>query len=123
MLPARVEHVHYDRAGVARQFEVHAFPILDSEGRVTRVIEHNVDVTERKRAQQALVKSEERYRSLVAQSPDGILIYDPVTLQIQEGNQAIFDMLGYSEEELLRREQEGGGRPLSEILADLSRRN
>lgn len=65
-LPARVEHVHYDRAGVARQFEVHAFPILDSEGRVTRVIEHNVDVTERKRVEEELLNHEKSLEMLVA---------------------------------------------------------
>jgi len=65
-LPARVEHVHYDRAGVARQFEVHAFPIVDSEGRVTRVIEHNVDVTERKRIEQELRNHEKSLEMLVA---------------------------------------------------------
>jgi hypothetical protein len=39
-------------------------------------------------------------------------------------NASVYDELESpnSEEELLRREQQGGGRPLSEILADLVRR-
>jgi signal transduction histidine kinase/CheY-like chemotaxis protein len=52
--PAIVEHVHYDSAGVARNVEVHAFPIFDEAHRVIRVIEYCVDVTERKRAEEEM---------------------------------------------------------------------
>jgi len=46
------EHVHADRFGVPRHYEVHAFPLCDSAGRVTQIIEYNVDISDRKRAQQ-----------------------------------------------------------------------
>ena len=46
------EHVHADRFGVPKHYEVHAFPVCDAAGNVTQIIEYNVDITERKRAQQ-----------------------------------------------------------------------
>ena len=47
--PVVVEHVHYDRQGRRRIVEVHAFPVLNEQGRVTQVIEYCVDITERRR--------------------------------------------------------------------------
>lgn len=58
-----------------------------------------VDITERKRAEQALKLSEQRYRTLVDQSQDGVFL-------AQDGryvyvNQAFAHMLGYSKREMI----------------------
>jgi PAS domain S-box-containing protein len=52
--PVRVEHVHYNQAGERRVFEVHAHPIFDDVGKVAQIIEYSLDVTERKRMEEAL---------------------------------------------------------------------
>jgi signal transduction histidine kinase len=52
--PTVVEHVHYDAAGVARNVEVHAFPIFDGAHQLVQIIEYCVDITERKRVEEAL---------------------------------------------------------------------
>ncbi len=52
--PASTEHIHYDKDGRQRVCEVHAYPILDEEGRVKSVIEHSRDITERKLKQREL---------------------------------------------------------------------
>jgi len=49
--PAMVEHVHYDHEGNPRHVEVHSYPIFDGEGNVSRVIEYELDITERRRAE------------------------------------------------------------------------
>jgi PAS domain S-box-containing protein len=54
------------------------------------------DITERKRAEQALRESEERFRSLFEEARDGILLADPDTKQLVMANRAICTMLGYS---------------------------
>lgn len=50
--PVITEHVHANRLGVPKHYEIHAFPICDENGEVTQVVEYNVDITERKRAQE-----------------------------------------------------------------------
>jgi two-component system nitrate/nitrite sensor histidine kinase NarX len=54
--PLRVEHVHYDAQGQARNVEVHGYPLLDGAGNVTQVIEYVFDITERKQDEEALKK-------------------------------------------------------------------
>lgn len=49
-----------------------------------------------------LRENEEKYRAVVRQISEGILIVDPVSKQIIEANQAYCSLIGYSHEELLR---------------------
>ena len=58
------------------------------------------DITERKKAEEALRQSEERYRAVVKQSTDGIYLVDADTRRILETNPALQKMLGYSPQEL-----------------------
>lgn len=50
--PTVVQHVHYDKGGVARTVEVHATPIFDENREVTGIIESIIDVTGRERARE-----------------------------------------------------------------------
>jgi PAS domain S-box-containing protein len=52
------------------------------------------------RIEKALRESEERYRSLVKQSSDGVYIFDPKSAKILEANDQFKKMLGYTEEEI-----------------------
>ena len=51
--PTAVEHVHYD-AQAPQHVEVHANPIFDDQGHVTKMIEYALDITERKLAEEGL---------------------------------------------------------------------
>jgi PAS domain S-box-containing protein len=68
------------------------------------------DITERKKAEEALRQSEERYRAVVKQSADGIYLVDADTGHILETNPALQNMLGYGADEL-------AGMELHEIVA------
>lgn len=68
-------------------------------GRVVRVTSI-IDLSERKRAEEALRASEERYRAVVEQTGEGIFLFDPRTKRILEANRAFQEMFGYSLEEL-----------------------
>jgi two-component system cell cycle sensor histidine kinase/response regulator CckA len=69
----------------------------------------SVDITQRKRAEQALRESEQRYRSLFEQSPIGIYRTTPDG-RILIANPALLHMLGYDDvEELLVRDLEAEG--------------
>jgi len=59
------------------------------------------DLTDRKRLEEALQASEGKYRSVVEQAGDAILIFDPATEAIQEVNRAAIEWFGYAREEML----------------------
>jgi PAS domain S-box-containing protein len=61
------------------------------------------DITERKKTEQALRESEEKYRKLFDAESDAIFLIDNQTGQIQEANLAASSMYGYSQEELRTR--------------------
>ncbi|UCC11718.1 MAG: response regulator, partial [candidate division WOR-3 bacterium] len=53
-----VEHVHYDRDGNPRTFEVHGHPVLDDNGTLIQVIQYAFDVTDRNRMLEELQKTQ-----------------------------------------------------------------
>lgn len=54
-----MEYVEQGRNGKEITHEIHAHPIFDKEGRVTQIIEYRLDITERKKAEQALQDSKD----------------------------------------------------------------
>jgi PAS domain S-box-containing protein len=98
--PAVVEHSHFDQDGHPRAVEVHCHPIFDAHGQVSQVIEYTLDITERKRAAEALVASEARHRTLIEAMNEGLALLDQ-NRTISYVNHALCGMLGYSRAELL----------------------
>jgi PAS domain S-box-containing protein len=82
-------------------FLVSCTPMLDQQGRVEKVIHIATDITERKRAEQALSESEERYRSIFENIQESIYRATPEG-RIILANPAMARMYGYaSPEELM----------------------
>lgn len=67
----------------------------DRQGRAVRLVGTHVDITDRKRAEKALQASEQRYRSLLMQAYDAVILFDLETLEIVEVNAAFERMTGY----------------------------
>jgi two-component system cell cycle sensor histidine kinase/response regulator CckA len=65
-----------DTHGAIRWMRVRTFPVRDTSGDVYRIVGIAEDVTELKHAEEALRRSEQRFRSLIEHSSDLILLVD-----------------------------------------------
>lgn len=81
--------------------DLSAYPLKDDQGRRIGVIEYVKDVTERKKAERALKKSEEKYRGLYENMRDGCAAVD-MEGRIVEFNPAFQHMLGYDSDQICR---------------------
>ncbi|MGD8506152.1 MAG: PAS domain S-box protein [Candidatus Bathyarchaeota archaeon] len=76
-------------------------PVTDEKGEPIFAAVNVIDITERKKAEEALNESERRYRKLFKSTKDGIIVSGPDG-KIMSVNSAAAEMLGYEEpEELL----------------------
>ena len=69
--PVRFEDVRDDI-----HFDINFNPILDADGKVSRLSILAIDITDRKNAEQALKESEARFRAIFATAQDSIFIKD-----------------------------------------------
>ncbi len=74
--PVIMEHIHFDKDRIPRNCEVHAYPIFDSQGKLIKMIEYSLDITERKQMEEALRKSRAGFNSIVEKTSDGIIVLD-----------------------------------------------
>ena len=77
--------------------EVSVFPIFDSEGRCTRLIGTVHDITERRRIENRLRRSEETFRLMFETSQDGILLMNEKR-ECLRANAAAVKMFGCKDE-------------------------
>ena len=75
--------------------------IRDVNGRIIGLRGTVQDITERKRAVEALQKSEERYRTLVQYAPSGIYEFDCNSGRFSQVHDVMCRVLGYTRDELL----------------------
>ncbi|MBZ0266053.1 PAS domain S-box protein, partial [bacterium] len=87
------------KTGEIRHIKAYARVVRESDDEVNRIIGVNFDVTEQKRAKEALAISEERFRVMLENAPLGIALVNGEG-KPEFNNRAIQDLLGYSAEEL-----------------------
>jgi PAS domain S-box-containing protein len=98
-LPVAFEAYEYfpDFQGSERYFFNTCSPIYDEEGQIQGAVQAIYDVTEREQLAQELRKSEEKFRTLVEASLDGIVLHRD--LKLLYVNQAGLEMFGYDQAE------------------------
>lgn len=138
---------HYAQGGdpTSQKTEILTFKIITKEGQ-ERWIEHvcrpvyensvylgrrasNRDITERKRISHIIAESEERFRSLIEQAPEAIIVIDVKDGRIIDANPAAEHLFGCSRDELLQgglqrfyAQEQPDGRQVEESMAEYTQR-
>src|SRR5467141_854050 len=97
--PYEREHRQRRADGVYRWFHTRGLALRDKEGRIVRWYLLPIDVDDRRRAEEALRKSEERWRSVFENSAIGVALTD-LNGRFLTTNHVFQAMVGYTEEEL-----------------------
>ena len=97
--PRQIERRYLHKNGKIVWGEVNAGAILDQQGKIKFYVALVTDITERKRAEAGLWKSEEQFRIVFRHAVDGILV-TTADGKIVMVNQAFATMHGYTPEEM-----------------------
>ncbi|MGB3187954.1 MAG: PAS domain S-box protein [Limnoraphis sp.] len=87
---------------------VNSAPIRDQQGEIVAAVAVFRDITAQRQAELSLRRGEERFRALIEQAPDAVLIAEIDGTYIDVNNNAC-DLLGYRREELI-------GKQISELI-------
>lgn len=98
-IPEPVEVAWNHKDGTAHLGEVHV-SLMKKEGKTTGIQVITRDITERKRAEEELRESEEKYRNMVELAPDGIATVNLKGV-ITSCNTAFSHLTGFSKDELV----------------------
>jgi PAS domain S-box-containing protein len=95
------------KKGEERYIAWHTTVLKDDKGRIIGTLSSGEDITDRRRAEEALKESEEKYRNLVERANDGITIIQDGT--VRYANRALTKLWGGSVEEIV-------GRPFTDFI-------
>jgi PAS domain S-box-containing protein len=98
-----------------RVWSISSYPIKDVNGNTTSIVDVTTEITEQKKAEEKLRKSEAKYRGLVENIGNGIATID-LEGRFVFVNQALCEIVGYSEKELI-------GKPFADFLHPDDKKN
>ncbi len=100
--------------------EVTVAPVLDENGKCSHVLWSSHDITDRKKAEESLKESEERFQTVVENLPHGAFVHD-LDGKIILVNKASTELTGYTKDELLKMRVSDIGRDRKKIWLKLQK--
>ena len=92
---------HFEDELFGMHLENSLYPILDAQGKVTRIAVYSRDITERIRAQEAIQQERNLLRTLIDNVPDGIYVKDTACRKTIANPADVHNMGRQSESEIL----------------------
>ena len=90
-----------NKDGTRSYWAVRTAPIRNAKGEITAAMELSLDITQTKRLEDEVKKSEEKYRSFFNSIPNPVFVLDGEDLQILDCNDSARAVYGYDKDELL----------------------
>lgn len=87
------ELVQYKKTGVPYWVRIDGTPLSDEDGRVTRFVSFQTDITETKKTQSQILRNEIKFRSLFDNSNDALLLVSPRDGVVIEANKSSIQLL------------------------------
>src|SRR5208337_2040355 len=87
--------------GTVKHIHTIHHPVFSASGELVEVVGTHVDVTERKRAEEALRESETRFRTFVDHAGDALFVQDFEQGTVVDVNRQASESLGYTRQELI----------------------
>ncbi len=94
-----LENINCHKDGHRVVLETSGVPFHDAKGRFQGYRGIDRDITQRKKAEEELKESEEKYRMVFTQAPDSIVIIDVEKGKLEQFNSSAHKNLGYTREE------------------------
>jgi PAS domain S-box-containing protein len=100
---AVVEHLHHGKDDKKSNIEISAFPIIDEGGRTIQIVHVAKDITKRRRAEEVVKESEEKFARAFHSNPHPMSIVTLEEGRYMDVNDSYVQTFGFSREELLGR--------------------
>lgn len=96
------EEIGYYKDGSKAHWIVNTAPIYNEKGEIIAAMEMSLDITQRKRLEEDLKASEQKYCAIFNNIPSAVLVIDAQTLDILDCNQTALSLYGCKKGRLLR---------------------
>ena len=101
--PHYSEETGVKRDGSTVHWIVRSSPIRNPEGEVVAAMEISLDITPRKRLEEELKKSEQKYYAIFNNIPNPVFVLDQESLEILDCNESVSVVYGYEKGEIINR--------------------
>lgn len=96
-----LENINLHKKGHSLILETSGVPFFDQKGELLGYRGVDRDITKRKREEEALRLTNNRFRTLIDYAPEAVMIFDPDNMLFDDVNQNALDLFGMSQEAFL----------------------